>query len=164
MKLAYADPVYLGMSRRYPEHPDSKIWDDVATHAALLAKLDAEYEGWAYSCSSVSLRKILAVAPECRISPWSKSFCAFKRNVRIAYAHEYVLWKPGRDSSKDGAPVGRDFLVAPITMRRGLTGAKPEEFCRWVLDLMGYIDGDTVDDLFPGTGTMGLVLAQGVLA
>jgi hypothetical protein len=69
-----------------------------------------------------------------------------------------VLFKPGRDSSKLGAPVGRDHIAESITLRRGLTGAKPERFCRWVLDLMGYVPGDTVDDLFPGTGVMGRVI------
>jgi hypothetical protein len=30
--------------------------------------------------------------------------------------------------------------------------------------MLGYIDGDQVDDLFPGTGVMAAVLAQGTLA
>ena len=34
-----------------------------------------------------------------------------------------------------------------------MTGAKPEAFCRWVLDLLGYDDTqDTIDDLFPEPG------------
>ena len=32
--------------------------------------------------------------------------------------------------------------------------------CRWVLDLLGYCDGDTIDDLFPGSGVMGRVASQ----
>ena len=165
MRLAYADPVYLGMSRRYPEHPESHVWDNLDTHAQLLATLDRDYDGWAYSCSATTLRQILTVAPEgIRIGSWNKPFCAFKRNVRIAYSWEPVLFKPGRDSSKLGASVGRDSHSANITLRRGLTGAKPETFCRWVLDLMGYVEGDEVLDLFPGTGVMQRVLDQGVLA
>ena len=35
-RLAYADPVYLGCSRRYPEHPESGVWDDPASHATLM--------------------------------------------------------------------------------------------------------------------------------
>lgn len=34
----------------------------------------------------------------------------------------------------------------------------------WVLDLLGYLDGDSLSDLFPGTGVMGRVLAQGRLS
>jgi hypothetical protein len=52
----------------------------------------------------------------------------------------------------------RDHLVEPITLRRGLTGAKPVAFNRWVLDLLGYVKGDEVVDLFPGTGGMGAVV------
>ena len=89
-----------------------------------------------------------------------KPFAAFKRNVRIAYTWEPVLFRPARDSSKLGAPVGRDHLAESITMKKGLTGAKPEKFCQWVLDLMGFIpELDTVDDLFPGTGVMDRILS-----
>ena len=166
MRLAYADPPYLGKAWRYPEHPDSVRWDDPAAHAQLLAELDRDYDGWAYSCLSTNLPVLLPLAPAgVRIAAWVKPFAAFKRNVRIAYTWEPVIFKPGRDSSKDGAPVGRDHLSQVITLKRGLTGAKPPQFCRWVADLLGYIDGqDTLDDLFPGTGVMGQTLRQGVLS
>jgi len=164
VRLAYADPPYRGNSWRYPEHPDSAKWDDLAAQGDLLTELDAGYDGWAYSCASPDLPDILPLAPAgVRIAAWVKPFAAFKRNVRIAYTWEPVLFKPGRDSSRDGAPVGRDHLAEPITMQRGLIGAKPERFCRWVLDLMGYVEGDEVADIFPGTGVMSRVLAQGVL-
>lgn len=89
-----------------------------------------------------------------------KPFAAYKANVRIAYTWEPVLFVPGRDSSKDGAPVGRDHLAEPITLRKGLTGAKPAAFCRWVLDLVGYVEGDEMLDVFPGTGILGRVVAH----
>ena len=160
MKLAYADPVYLGKrsaTRSTRNRTSSTTWRRTAE---LLARLDAEYDGWAYSLNSTTLGIILPMAPPCRIAAWVKPFAAFKRNVRIAYTWEPVLFKPARDSSELGAPVGRDHLAESITLRRGLTGAKPERFCQWVLDLLGYIEGDTVDDLFPGTGVMGRVLAK----
>ena len=34
---------------------------------------------------------------------------------------------------------------------------------RWVADLLGYIEGDEMVDLFPGSGVMGGVIDQGVL-
>lgn len=163
MKLAYADPPYLGCARLYPEHPESYLWDDPQTHAALLGRLEADYDGWAYSATSTTLATLLPLAPPCRVAAWVKPFAAFKANVRIAYTWEPVLFKPARDSSKDGAPVGRDHLSQVITLKRGLTGAKPEKFCRWVLDLMGHMAGDEVVDLFPGTGVMSRVVDQGVL-
>jgi hypothetical protein len=165
MRFAYADPPYLGCCGHYGHRHEQPYgcWDDLLTHAALITRLE-EYDGWALSASSVSLRRILPMCPsDARIAVWVKPFAAFKRNVRIAYTWEPVIFLPGRDSSSDGAPVGRDHLSQVITLQRGLTGAKPERFCRWVLDLLGYIDGDTVDDLFPGTNSMGNAQAQGVL-
>lgn len=171
MRLAYADPPYLGMGKRYPEHPEAYIWDDPQTHRDLLERLDDEFDGWAFSASAPSLFH-LGLSPRdrergWRIAAWTKPFAAFKRNVRIAYAWEPIIFKPAHDSSRDGAPVGRDFIAEPIALRRGLVGAKPERFCRQVLDLMGWIHGDEVVDLFPGTGVMGRVVAaaeaQGVL-
>lgn len=164
MKLAYADPVYLGCSKLYPEHPESHVWDDPESHRQLMADLERDYDGWAYSLSSTTLQTLLPLAPAgVRVAAWVKPFAAFKRNVRAAYTWEPVIFRPGRDSSKDGAPVTRDHLSQVITLQRGLTGAKPPQFCRWVLDLLGYMEGDTLDDVFPGTGVMATVLAQGTI-
>lgn len=162
-ELAYADPPYVGCSKYY-DHPDAARWDDPAAHIALMADLDRNYDGWALSCSTPSLRDLLPLAPQrARVAAWFKPFCAFKANVRIAYSWEPVIFAPGRDRSADGAPVGRDHLSEPITLQRGLVGAKSPVFCRWVLDLLGYVDGDDMADLFPGTGVMAEVLAQGRL-
>src|SRR5215469_5371321 len=126
--LAYADPPYLGWSKYY-DHPEANRWDDPAAHIQLMADMDTKYDGWALSCSAPSLRHILPGAPPiARVAAWVKPFAAFKRNVRIAYTWEPVIFVPGRDSSKLGAPVGRDHLAENITLKRGLTGAKPERF------------------------------------
>src|SRR5262249_13952343 len=138
--------------------------DDPASHAQLMAQLNADYDGWALSASSTSLRVLLPLAPGgVRVAAWVKPFAAFKRNVRCAYTWEPVIFRPGRDSSRDGAPVTRDHLSAPIALQRGLAGAKPEAFCRWVLALLGWLPGDEVTDLFPGSGVLGAVLAQGAI-
>ena len=156
MKLAYADPPYLGCAKYYPDHPDSAKWDNVDSHIDLMHALDREYDGWAYSLTSTSLRILLPSSPSgVRIASWVKPFAAFKRNVRIAYTWEPIVFKPGRDSSKLGAPVGRDYLAESITLKKGLTGTKPDRFNDWILTLLGYIPGDQVDDLFPGLGGLG---------
>jgi hypothetical protein len=164
MRFAYADPPYLGCGKLYAEHhPDALIWDDPETHRELIARLVGEYpDGWAMSLSSTTLRTILPMCPaDVRVAAWVKPFAAFKRNVRNAYTWEPVILRGGRVSSKDGAPVTRDHLAEPIQLQAGLTGAKPQRFNRWVLDMLGFIDSqDTLDDLFPGTGGMNAVLAQ----
>lgn len=167
MRLGFADSPYLGCCGLYGHRHEAPwgCWDDVATHAALLAHLDDEYDGWAFCLSAPSLDKLIPLKPAgARVAIWVKPFAAYKANVRIAYTFEPVFFRPGRDSSRDGAPVGRDHLAEPITLQKGLTGAKPARFCRWVADLLGYCDGDELIDLFPGTGIMSRVLAQGRLA
>src|SRR5215472_9547942 len=169
MHFAYADPPYLGCCKLYGHRHEEPwgCWDDPETHRALLDHLHNTYDGWAYSLSEPSLDVLLPLAPPRsegrRTGAWTKSFSAFKRNVRIAYTWEPVFFKPGRDSSKDGAPVGRDHLRCPIALQRGLTGAKPEVFCEWVKVLVGWVPGDDLTDVFPGTGVMSDVLAQGAL-
>lgn len=166
MKVAYADPPYFGCCKLYNHyHPDGKCWDSVATHAALIERLQAEFpDGWALSASSPSLKQLLPLCPpDVRIAAWVKSFCAFKRGVRPAYAWEPVIFRGGRNRNaaipeKGGKQITpKDFFTAPITLKTGLTGAKPESVCLWILDLLNVQPGDEVVDLFPGTGIMGRV-------
>jgi hypothetical protein len=44
--------------------------------------------------------------------------------------------------------------MAKLTLRRGLTGAKPERFAVWLRVLLGYLEGDELVDLFPGSGAI----------
>ena len=152
MRFAYADPPYLGQAHLYRDHPD---FAGEVDHGALITRLVAEFpDGWALSCSTPSLRLLLPMCPEdVRIGAWVKPFCSFKPNVNPAYAWEPVIWRGGRrrDRTKDTV---RDWLAENITLRRGLTGAKPAAFCRWVFDLLGAEPGDALADLFPGTGAV----------
>jgi hypothetical protein len=112
-------------------------------------------DGWALSLSSPSLREILSMCPETiRVMAWVKPFCAYKANVNPAYAWEPVIVNGGRRRTRE-QPTVRDWLAESITLRKGLHGAKPKEFCYWICDLLNVERGDIVDDLFPGTGIMG---------
>lgn len=137
MRFAYADPPYLGCCKLYDhDHGDEfvrdmrpwdgRCWDHISTHQALIQWLNENYDGWAYCMTSNSLRHIIPATDDIpyRIGSWGKPFAAFKRNVRIAYTWEPVLFSPGRDRSADGAPVGRDHLSEPIQMRAGFTGGQ----------------------------------------
>lgn len=145
MKIAYADPPYIGCGSY---HYDSAEVD----HVALIGRLCDEFpDGWALSCHTPSLRELLPMCPEdTRVAAWVKPFCSFKPNVRRAYAWEPVLWRGGREPPT----TVRDFCAANITLKRGLAGAKPILFGHWIFNLLGMETTDEFVDLFPGTGAM----------
>ena len=163
MKFAYADPPYLGCGRLYDaNHANSRVWDDPETHRALFVRLFDEYpDGWALSCSSPSLEVLLPMVAGrgCRVSPWTKPFAIFKPNVNPAYAWEPIIWHGGRKGDRKRATV-RDWVSANITLKKGLTGAKPPAVCNFIFDLLGVLPGDELDDLFPGTGIVTTTLAE----
>lgn len=171
--VAYADPPYLGCCRLYDHyHPDGRCWDDPLTHELLIGRLCDEYpNGWALSCTSGSLRTLLPLCPDdVRVGAWVKPFHAYKRGVRPAYAWEPLIYRGGRNKGHKPPPKGgkattpKDFVAENITLKKGLTGAKPERFCEWVLDLLNVQPGDSVVDLYPGTGIMETVASQRVAA
>ncbi len=154
LRMAYADPPYPGQAlKHYGDHPD---YAGEVDHAQLIDRLVADYpDGWALSTSSPALRDVLPLCPEdVRVMAWVKPFAAFKRNVRVAYAWEPVIVKAAE--RLEGASPTRDFVAEPITMRRGLTGAKPDAFCLWLFRAMGLRPGtgDVLCDLFPGSGAV----------
>lgn len=170
MRFAYADPPYLGCCRLYDhEHgEDGRCWDDVSTHWDLILRLTENYpDGWALSCSTPSLRKLLHWTPDdTRIGSWVKPFHAYKKGVRPAYAWEPILYRGGRNKKPPAPPKGgkaitpKDFVIANITLKKGLTGAKPPEVCNAILDWLNFQPGDELVDLYPGTGIMGRVLDE----
>ena len=154
MRFCYADPPYLGCGKLYTaHHADALDCDNPEWHRALIARLCDEFpDGWAMSLSSPSLRTILPMCPEdARVGAWVKPFAVFKPNVNPAYAWEPFIWRGGRKGDRTRATV-RDWVSANITLKRGLTGAKPRDFCRHILDVLGYEPGDDIVDMFPGTG------------
>ena len=155
MRFAYADPPYIGMAKRfYSADPKCAEVD----HAVLIAHLEGAYpDGWCLSLSVNTLPEILAMCPphpRCRVMAWVKPFASFKPGVGLAYAWEPVIIAGGRKRSKKERTT-RDWHSANITMRKGLTGAKPKSFCHWLLDALNFQPGDELDDLYPGTGVMG---------
>jgi len=154
MRFAYADPPYLGCGKLYKKHHDqAQIWDSIEAHQQLIQQL-AEYDGWAMSLHSPSLRHILPLCPEgARVAAWVKPFAAFKPGVNPGYAWEPVIFFGARKRERTEDTV-RDWVAANITLKKGLPGAKPAQFCTWICDLLGLQEGDSLDDLFPGTGSM----------
>lgn len=145
-QIIYADPPYIGQAKK---HYNSEEVD----HEKLILELEG-YDGWALSCSSPSLPRILSLCPsDIRIGAWVKPFCAFKVNVNPAYAWEPVIFKPARARGRDRLTV-RDWVSAVITLKRGLSGVKPEAFCFWLFEILGAEPTDEFFDMFPGSGAV----------
>jgi len=152
MRFAYADPPYIGQAQKH--YSDDPLCAEV-DHADLLRDL-AQYDAWALSASSPSLKQILSL-PECpddvRICAWVKPFCAFKANVNPAYAWEPIIVWGGRNLGRD-VPTMTDWVSASITLKRGLVGVKPDKFCHWLFRFVGLLPDDELVDLFPGSGAV----------
>lgn len=154
MKFGYADPPYPGCSDLYRDHED---YAGEVDHAALVARLEADFDGWALHTHSPALWDLLPLIPRegKRIFAWTKTFAAFKRNVSPAYAWEPVIVKPLRKGEPHQSEiVMRDWIAEGITLEKGLAGAKPERVCRWLFETCGLTPDDEIVDLFPGTGAV----------
>ncbi len=139
--------------KHYQDHPEAAAYDTLECHERLIKFLCVDYtDGWAMSCSSPSLRSILPLCPDdVRVMAWVKPFAAFKPNVGVAYAWEPVIFRGGRKRTREQDTV-RDWVAENITLRRGFPGAKPAGFSHWLMDVLNVQEGDTMDDLFPGSG------------
>jgi hypothetical protein len=158
LRLAYADPPYPGKAWMYRGHPD---YAGEVDHAALIRRLGL-YDGWALSTSATALPAVLALCPPgVRVAAWHRG----ERPARSRWplnAWEPVIYRGGRpaDPSRPDALQTRrvDSLVCGVsaltTLPTRVTGTKPAAFCRWVFDLLGAAPGDTLDDLFPGSGAV----------
>jgi hypothetical protein len=155
MRVAYADPPYVGCAHLYRDHPD---YAGEVDHAALIRRLTDEFDGWvlhaAATPQSMAVIAPLALEAGARWMAWVKPFAAFKRNVSVAYAWEPVLVKPARKPVVSKRIVMRDWVSESITLRRGLTGAKPEAVCHWAFEMVGARPDDEFHDLYPGTGAV----------
>jgi hypothetical protein len=115
------------------------------------------YDGFILHTSSPALFKVEKILRnhaifDYRVMPWVKPFAAYKKNVSVAYAWEPVIIKACRKPVVSHRVVMRDFISCPITLKKGLVGAKPPPVIRWAFEMVGLEPEDTLDDLFPGTG------------
>jgi hypothetical protein len=155
MKFAYADPPYIGQARKHYSKEaaaDGRVAEEV-NHLDLIDSLDA-FDGWALSLSTPSLKQILSYCPpSVRVGAWVKPFASFKKGVDPAYAWEPVIYRTRR-KWRANQPTCRDWVSAPITLQRGVSGAKPEAFCFWLFEVLGMTRHDEFHDLFPGSGAV----------
>lgn len=157
MRLAYADPPYPGLARRYyAGHPD---FAGEVDHRALLSRL-RPFDGWALSTSAAALPRVLELAGELGISVRVAAWFRGVRRVRARaplVAWEPVVYAGGRRVvSLEQPPDALICHARPRTTDPGrVVGAKPARFAWWLFGLLGAAAGDELEDLFPGSGGIG---------
>jgi hypothetical protein len=159
LRLAYADPPYVGLSRKH--YGDESSFAGEVDHAELLSRL-ASYDGWALSCSSRSVPAIAAllVAQDlaARLAIWRRG-PAPHPFARVVTAWEGVWWSPARTARDPDATLPMIDVFDEIQRARPRTtlpdaviGMKPPAFAVWIFQLLGATPGDSFDDLYPGSG------------
>jgi len=153
MRFGYADPPYPGLAGRYYDAPE-------VDHVKLVARLVAGYpDGWALSTSAEALAEVLPLCPPgTRIAAWVRGARnGLARTARSAW--EPLLVAGGRTrricTTDDGLA---DVLIwggRQHSHPDALVGMKPAAFCEWMFRLLGAAAGDTLDDLYPGSGAIG---------
>lgn len=157
MKFAYADPPYPGQAHKYRNHPD---YAGEVDHAELIARIELNYpDGWALSTSAKAMRAVLDLCPAAvEVAIWhiTNAEPPGNRRNRWWWCWEAVIIRGGRPG-----PVKNLLACGNATGFAGgtITGQKPPRFASWILDLLGYQDGDTIDDLYPGSGACGRYFA-----
>jgi hypothetical protein len=149
----YADPPYPGTSSKY--YRDEPSFAGEVDFPALILSLRSSHDrgeclGWALSTSARSLRELLPLCPpEARVCAWVKPIGVSSRTYGVHNAWEPLIVVCGRHRR----PGKRDWLRAMPARGGGeLPGRKPIAFCAWLFELLGMLPGDTLVDLFPGTG------------
>lgn len=158
IKAAYADPPYLGCAAKHykTRHPQASDYDNPETHQQLILDLCEGFDTWALSLHEPSLRLILPLCPsDIRIGVWVKPFASFKPHVTRAYTWEPVIFRFARSRPRTRTQeTWRDFVSAPITLKRGFPGAKPEAFAFWIFEGLNLLPFDEFCDVFPGSGAI----------
>jgi hypothetical protein len=155
-RFAYADPPYIGQAQRhYRNHPD---YDGEVDHAALIARLESDYDGWALSLSMKSLPQLMKLCPDDVLTmAWVKPMSPPLGDHRM-YSWEPVIMRPLR---RPRDVIGCHLILSPPSVMYAgvkpghVIGEKPEGFARWVFNAAGLEPTDELHDLFPGSGAIG---------
>ena len=166
MRFAYADPPYIGCAKQYKNHSD---YAGEVDHKELLDRLHNKFpDGGALSSHTRGLWDLLPMIPKdwnCRIAAWCKPFGTIGAFGTPQHCWEPVIFCGGRKRKRGGDTVP-DYIVAnsyyampghkgankKTNLRPHFPGAKPDEFCYWIFELLNMQSGDEFVDLFPGTG------------
>ncbi len=153
MRVAYADPPYLGLAAKFYGDP---TYDRPGAHRDLVNRLVVEFpDGWAISLHEPSLAYYLSICPPgVRVGAWVKPFVrATHAPNGVAHCWEPVIFCGGR--IRRPRPTTHDWVSCVQEPGWHLMGAKPPRFCSWVFRVLGLEHTDELVDLFPGSGAVG---------
>ncbi|RUQ07029.1 hypothetical protein D8M34_06040 [Microbacterium sp. HSID17254] len=142
-------------------HPDAGVWDDITEHRRLIERLVEEFDGFAIATTHDGLDAYRPLPIGAHTAVWHRP-TALPGGGRIINRWEPVIvFVPEERRGREGLRVS-DVLTANAP-RAGFVGAKPPEWTRWVLDMLGYDPAtDELHDLFPGSGAVAAA-ADGML-
>lgn len=142
-------------------HPAAAEWDDPARHRQLLLDLVRDFDGWAIATTPDGIAAYGELPIGCELLAWVRPN-AMPGGSRIRASWEAVIVFTPYDRRPGRGMVPSHLIQSKFN--HGFAGSKPPEWTRWVLDAMGYDpDTDTVEDLFPGSGSVAAAISQGVL-
>lgn len=169
MRLAYADPPYPGQAKaKYGDHVD---YAGEVDHAALITRLESEYDGWVLHTSEQALQEVLELCPR-------KDTGVKGRRYRAGTGVRVVIWckQSGQPFPKEGIhgfepiivrgarapdPALRDWVICEPEFFQWrpkpagyVTGQKPAPVVEFALRWLGAKHGDTLDDIYPGSGNV----------
>lgn len=143
MRLAFADPPYPGRAHLYRDHPD---YAGEVDHVVLIERL-RDYDGWALSTSAEALRDLLPLCPSgARVLAW------VKHTVTVSWEPVIVMSARKPAGVRDWIQVEPDSYQWRAKPDSYVIGQKPKPFCMWMFAWLGARPGDSLDDLFPGSG------------
>jgi hypothetical protein len=152
MRYAYADPPYPGMAHKY--YGTSEV-----NHEILIGTLVRDYpDGWALSTAASTLQEVLVLCPAgVRVCAWIKG-PRHGESWRPRSAWEPLIVFRGRPRRLDVGEYSCDTLLwggRQHSHPGALIGMKPAAFAEWMFQQLGALAGDSLVDLFPGSGSIG---------
>lgn len=134
-------------------HPEAGRWDDIDEHHRFMLQLMEDYDGWAIATTQDGLGAYHPLPVSAHVGAWVRPN-GMPGGQRLMSRWEPVIVFTPESRRARSAELVSDVLVAAAP-RRGFAGAKPAEWTRWVLAMLGHAPGeDQVDDIFPGSGAV----------